>query len=134
MGINSSIKTGSFDDVMSRNGHIEDCSNNGICSNCGGCCNDIIPLSNGDINRIKQYVKKHNIKPINHCLLQPNALDTVCPFRDENENKCVIYEVRPYICRIFSCHNYPYWLINHVNDYKRHKIGKARSIKEAIYN
>lgn len=102
----SNITTGTFEEVMNRQGVIEDFSNNGNCSNCGGCCNDIIPLNNSDINRIKHYIKKHNIKPVLHNLLGTNFIDSVCPFRDEKNLKCIIYDVRPLVCRHFFCHNY----------------------------
>lgn len=33
-----------------------------------------------------------------------NNLDKLsCPFRDDKNKKCQIYEVRPYICRVFKC-------------------------------
>ena len=34
-----------------------------------------------------------------------NPLDLTCPFRDNVNNKCMIYEVRPEICRRFICSN-----------------------------
>lgn len=96
-----------LDDLFERKpGQIFDASCNGVCSNCGDCCNDIIPLNNADINRIKQYVKKHNIKQIYHGCYVNKLLDVMCPFRDDDNKKCTIYEVRPYICRAFTCHNY----------------------------
>ena len=29
--------------------------------------------------------------------------DMTCPFRDEKNKKCLIYEIRPEICRVFQC-------------------------------
>lgn len=97
-----------LEELMNRDRTVMDCSISGKCSNCGNCCNDIIPLTNSDINRIKNYIKKNNIKPCNHSanfLLNP-TLDAVCPFRDEENMKCTIYPVRPDICRSFTCHNF----------------------------
>ena len=65
--------SGSLKEVMQNRHDAIDCSINGKCSNCGSCCNDIIPLSNAEINRIKHYVSKNNIKPILHF---PNVLTT----------------------------------------------------------
>jgi Fe-S-cluster containining protein len=31
------------------------------------------------------------------------AVDMTCPFRDERNKKCLIYEIRPEICRVFQC-------------------------------
>lgn len=97
---------GNFEEVMQRNNEITDYSDNGQCSNCGACCNDIIPLTNADINRIKKYIKENNIKPHTHAVLRINVIDTVCPFRDDNKGLCTIYPVRPSVCKSFSCHNY----------------------------
>ena len=98
---------GKWADVMQRDSTTcVDCSINGKCSNCGDCCNDILPLTNADINRIKQYIKKNKIKQIYHGCYVDMLLDVMCPFRDETNKKCTIYEVRPYICRIFTCHNF----------------------------
>lgn len=82
-----------------------DYTKNGECSNCGNCCSDFLPISPEEIRRIEKYIKKHNIKEQKHFL--PTAIvpmvDMVCPFRSNAERKCVIYEVRPAICRDFRC-------------------------------
>ena len=79
---------------------------NGKCSNCGECCSDLLPLNNIEIRRIKEYIRKHNIKECKHLsALINNPLDLTFPFRDNINNKCMIYEVRPEICRRFICSN-----------------------------
>lgn len=82
-----------------------DYTKNGECSNCGNCCSDFLPISPEEIRRIEKYIKKHGIKEQKHFL--PTAIvpmvDMVCPFRSNAERKCVIYEVRPAICRDFRC-------------------------------
>lgn len=76
------------------------------CSNCGQCCSDLLPLNNMEIKRIKEYIREHNIKECKHLsILVKNPLDLTCPFRDNVNNKCMIYEVRPEICRRFICSN-----------------------------
>lgn len=74
------------------------------CSNCGNCCSNFLPLSEGEVDRIKRYIKKHGIKPrkFNAPVANP-VVDMVCPFRSEFEKKCVIYSIRPLICRDFRC-------------------------------
>ena len=87
---------------------LTDFSKDGKCSNCGGCCNDILPLTNADINRIKNYVKKNNIQPSVHFtnsnVMTKIIVDVVCPFRDETKKICTIYPVRPVVCKGFTCY------------------------------
>ena len=33
------------------------------------------------------------------------GVDMTCPFRDERNKKCLIYEIRPAICREFMCNH-----------------------------
>jgi Fe-S-cluster containining protein len=78
---------------------------NGKCTGCGECCSNILPLSHEELDRIKAYVKKHDIKPISHIApLADNILDMVCPFCDlTKEKKCTIYNIRPEVCKVFIC-------------------------------
>lgn len=78
----------------------------GKCSGCGECCSDLLPLSDAEIKRIKEYVKKHNIKEQWHTVLA-TATDLTCPFRDNVNKKCLIYSIRPAICRSFVCNKHP---------------------------
>ena len=60
-------------------------------------------LSVGEIKTIKNYIKKHGIKEQRH-----NAMigtDMTCPFRDDANKKCLIYKIRPQICRTFMCNH-----------------------------
>lgn len=72
---------------------------NGQCSNCGECCSHILPVSNTEIKRIRRYITKHHVKPHYH------KYKILCPFRNEAEKKCNIYEVRPWICQRFICNS-----------------------------
>ena len=82
---------------------IFDFTYNGKCSNCGQCCSNLLPLSDSEVKRIKQYIKKHNIKEQRHNAMV--GVDMTCPFRDEVNKKCLIYEIRPEICRQFMCNH-----------------------------
>ena len=74
----------------------------GRCSGCGQCCSDFLPLSKEEINRIRRYIKAHDIKEKhNNVLMQ--GFDMTCPFRDEVNRVCTIYRIRPEICREFKC-------------------------------
>ena len=78
---------------------------NGECSNCGQCCGDILHLSKNEIKRIDEYLKKHKIDAYERNILVD--YDNTCPFRDNKNKKCKIYEVRPDICRVFKCDKTP---------------------------
>lgn len=85
-----------------------DYSENGECSNCGACCSNLLPMSPGDIKRIRRYIKKHRIKPALHGIPMDATVDWLCPFMDPGkEHKCRIYPARPEICRMFFCGKRP---------------------------
>lgn len=74
---------------------------NGQCSNCGQCCGDILHLSKKEIKVIDEYLKRNKIEPTPRCVMF--QYDNTCPFRDNKNKKCKIYEVRPEICRVYKC-------------------------------
>ena len=77
---------------------------NGKCSNCGQCCSNFLPLSAKEVKTIKRYIKKKGIKEqVNRFPTSDPIADFTCPFRSNSERKCLIYEVRPAICRDFQC-------------------------------
>ena len=85
-----------------------DFTKDGDCSNCGNCCSDLLPISSKEIKEIKRHIHKHKIKESKHFLPTSERIgwDLTCPFRDNDKQKCTIYEVRPEICRSFKC-DYP---------------------------
>lgn len=84
---------------------VTDFTCNGKCSNCGQCCGDILHLSKSEIKRIDDYLKRKRIKPTNRCIFVD--YDNTCPFRDTENKKCKIYDVRPDICRVYQCNKSP---------------------------
>ena len=84
-------------------GKITDNSNCGKCSKCGECCTNLLPISQNELNKIQEYVIKNKIKPQAHLLVMQNRW--TCPYYDGN--KCLIYEVRPLICKEFYCYKKP---------------------------
>ena len=83
-------------------GGIRNFSQHGVCSNCGSCCGNILPVSKSEIMLLgtgKQIIvhKADLLHPY------PQLYDMICPFRNEVEKKCMIYPVRPSICREFFC-------------------------------
>ncbi len=83
-----------------------DLTDNGKCTQCGGCCSNTLPMTDEEISIIRKYIKQHHIKEHRHFLpLAEPAIDMTCPFLNDNKKteKCDIYEVRPRICRDFIC-------------------------------
>lgn len=67
------------------------------CLGCGKCCKDL-DLTHPDYERIKK--KLPNIDDyITRQQLSVYRIEGVCPFL--KENKCIIYEIRPNICRAY---------------------------------
>ena len=82
---------------------VTDYTKDGMCSDCGACCSDLIPISVDEIATIRRYICKHNIKENRHNVMV--GVDLTCPFRDEANRRCTIYPVRPMICRQFMCNH-----------------------------
>lgn len=83
---------------------VKDYSTDGACSGCGGCCTDFLPMNGAEVQRIKKYIQKHRIKARTVAYAPMlDTLDLTCPFRNEAEKRCEIYDARPAICREFLC-------------------------------
>jgi Fe-S-cluster containining protein len=73
----------------------------GKCSRCGECCGDYLPITGTELETIRRYVWQHKIKPYKNKVVNL-PIDITCPFLN-GKKLCVIYEVRPSICRTFKC-------------------------------
>lgn len=77
------------------------------CDQCGRCCANILLLSDYEIQTIKNYLKKHPMISVynrNTILMKEDV--NICPFLQEyntGDKYCVIYPVRPSICRSYNC-------------------------------
>ena len=96
---------GTVGDVL--NSSPTDLTRKGKCTGCGECCSNILPLSDAEIKRIKAYIKLNNVQEQKHFIIgmatKPD-MDFACPFMKVSGNKrCVIYEIRPEICRDYVC-------------------------------
>ena len=74
---------------------IQDNTRKGKCVKCGECCSNLLPLSLAEIERLRAYIAEHQIS-----MQQGHEPD--CPFLNA-EKRCMVYEVRPLICRIYKC-------------------------------
>lgn len=80
---------------------------NGNCSGCGNCCMESVGINLIEFINIYNYLKdKEELRNI--CLskvLDYYFLEYIkkspCPFKDE-DNRCMIYNVRPLNCRLFG--------------------------------
>ena len=82
---------------------LQDNSVCGHCSKCGECCTNFLPVTQKEIEIIQEYVIANKIRPQKQMLVMQNRL--TCPYY--NGKKCLIYEVRPLICREFYCYKKP---------------------------
>lgn len=86
-----------------------DCSKNGKCTGCGECCSNLLPMTMEEIDRIGKYIYYKKIEAVNHkpAFIVGEIVDMCCPFLDTTkpDHKCLIYDVRPEICRDFFCHD-----------------------------
>lgn len=103
---------------------------NGSCSNCGQCCGDILHLSKNEIKEIDNYLKKHKIDPTPKSIMVD--YDNTCPFRDNENKKCKIYEVRPQICRAYKCDKTPEEAYKNRELSNKNKL--ARSMRQLFFN
>lgn len=79
----------------------------GQCSRCGHCCMPCVPITLDEYYTIKDYISKNNIE---YVVPQPyitedgkQELDLRCCFYDKVNKKCKIYDVRPEVCRSYTC-------------------------------
>lgn len=81
-----------------------DFTKDGECSSCGQCCSNFLPVSGKEIKQIQRYIRKKRIPEQKHIIPTSAPVeDWTCPFRDNTNRRCVIYQVRPAICRDFRC-------------------------------
>lgn len=88
-----------YKNIVEGNVEITDNTICGKCSKCGECCSCFLPICQEELDIIQEYVIKNNIKPQTQMLVMQNRL--CCPYY--NGKKCLIYEVRPLICKEFYC-------------------------------
>ena len=81
---------------------VQNLTDGGKCAMCGECCKDILPLDFVEVGRIEKYIRAHHISPQDHHV-SSKTIDMVCPFLNYKTKKCVIYPVRPKICKGFIC-------------------------------
>ncbi len=74
------------------------------CQNCGRCCGPVL-ISPIEKEKIRKFLLKN--PKIAEYSKRNFALTLNCIFRNNEEKKCMIYPVRPSICRTFCCQKTP---------------------------
>lgn len=117
---------------------IKNLTYNGECSRCGQCCSLFIPITKQEVEDIKKYVQAFNIKP--YPRFKNNNFNATCCFYNPEKKECMIYEVRPFVCRDFKCDNFDWKLRRdcyeekaYYNSTLKNKIILA-SFDDLIYN
>ena len=79
----------------------------GDCTGCGKCCMESVGINLVEFLNIYKYLmnkenlRKQSLSRILDYYFLDYTEKRCCPFRDEN-NRCLIYEVRPLNCRLFG--------------------------------
>lgn len=79
---------------------------NGECSRCGECCTPFIPMTKSEVKTVREYVKKNpqiKERALNQPFFEGNDVYVKCCFYDKDKKECMIYPVRPFICRAYKC-------------------------------
>ena len=79
---------------------------NGECSRCGACCTPFLPMTKSEVKTVKEYLKKNpqiRERALNQPFFKGNDIYVRCCFYDSDRKECMIYPVRPFICRAYKC-------------------------------
>lgn len=79
---------------------------NGECSRCGACCTPFLPMTKSEVKAVKEYLKKNpqiRERALNQPFFKGNNVYVRCCFYDDEKKECMIYPVRPFICRAYKC-------------------------------
>ena len=101
------MKFGALEDMLKEfSDGTYDLTDNGKCTGCGSCCTNFLPMTEKEVSIIHRYIKERNVKEQKHVIPSSEpTVDMTCPFLDDSKScdKCLIYEVRPRVCRDFIC-------------------------------
>jgi hypothetical protein len=83
-----------------------------LCNGCDGCgnrCVDGVELTRSEFEVLLAHLRTLPEEEVHRVLTQPKrrrwgeeAWVDLCPFRDEERGRCLVYPVRPFICRLFG--------------------------------
>ena len=79
---------------------------NGNCSRCGNCCTPFLPMSKSEVKKVKDYLRLHpdiEKRGIENNPIKGKDVYIRCCFYDSDKKECMIYPVRPGICKLYKC-------------------------------
>lgn len=102
--------------------------NNPLCLNCNECCSILTILSVKEHESLCEYFETEEGKKILKIARNKikkhwrrSTIYMLCPFTDDNTKKCMIYDKRPTICKMYHCNK---------SNYKEYLIFKDHYMKE----
>jgi hypothetical protein len=127
---------GTLEDVRRDVEHgVYDNTDHGICTGCGECCTNLLPMTDSEIVTIRRYIIKHGIRQRVRKMnfLSDPVMDMTCPFLDDSKkkDKCTIYPVRPQVCRSFNCRKYAEGILPNVT--RSLLEAKPRDVRHTFY-
>lgn len=127
---------GTMDDVRRDVEHgVYDNTDHGICTGCGECCSNLLPMTDSEVATIRRYIIKHGIRQRVRKMnfLSDPVMDMTCPFLDDSKtkDKCTIYPVRPQICRSFNCRKHAEGILPNVT--RSLLEAKLRDVRHTFY-
>lgn len=99
---------------------------------CGECCSRYLPLSERELRVLNTYIQTHNI----HLTPERADIDLLCPLLS-NDRRCMAYEARPFICRIYNCALHSQNNLSYIQDvpfFIRNKIRSTVDLRIALTN
>ena len=81
------------------------CKNN-ECSRCGGCCTPFLPMTKSEVKTVREYLKKNpkiKDRALENPIFENGKVYVRCCFYDSKKKECMIYPVRPFICKAYKC-------------------------------
>ena len=120
--------------------NVTDYTQEGKCSGCGACCTNYLPTTSKELAVLRRWAKKNKFTPsssedldIDSVLtantdaeVAAHVIDATCPFLDKKTQKCVCYDVRPLICKLFLCRNPSQTLVTAPAKIRKAKIRNLR--------
>lgn len=108
-----------------------DLTENGKCSNCGGCCSNFLPMRKEEVERLKRFVRRKHFKPIVRSnVLVGGSVDLICPFRNDKEQRCEVYDIRPEVCRAYRCDQAANGTLP---DFKHQKLYTVVNLRQVVF-
>ena len=108
-----------------------DLTKNGKCSDCGGCCSNFLPLRKEEVERLKRFVRRKHFKPIVRCsVLAGRSIDLMCPFKNDEEQRCEVYDIRPEVCRAYRCDQAANGTLQ---DFKHQKLYTVVNLRQVVF-